>query len=489
MVQASPPSLSGVRLRALRALEGHVRMARMDPNAFCQVVLQDEVTGEPIRQAPMHRAWHSLISEYDRLVIWSHVESGKSQQVAVSRVLWELGCDPTLRIAIVSNTSGQASKIVRTLARYIERSERLRWVFPGLEPSTPWTNTQLAVKRLFVAKDPSIQACGVHGSILGSRLDRIILDDVLDYENCRTPKARQDLWDWYHATLAGRMTKRGRVSVIGTAFHPEDLLHRFARQPGWKAVRYPVVDDQSGESRWPSRWPRERIERWREQNGPLEYARQLLCIARDDTEARFKREWIDRCTARGAGQTLSAYLPSVPFGCRVITGVDLAVQQKDSSDWTVLFTILVHANGDRQVLDVQRGRWSGPEIVQRIIDVHKRYQSLVIVENNAAQDFLVQFARGASAVPIRAFTTGRNKAHPEFGVESIAAEMASAKWIIPNSPPGTFTKDIQAWMTEMLYYDPSAHTGDCLMASWFAREGVRMGEIKAQTGHFDISAR
>jgi hypothetical protein len=28
-------------------------------------------------------------------------------------------------------------------------------------------------------------------------------------------------------------------------------------------------------------------------------------------------------------------------------------------------------------------------------------------------------------------------------------------------------------MREMLFYSPEAHTGDRLMASWFAREGAR----------------
>ena len=33
--------------------------------------------------------------------------------------------------------------------------------------------------------------------------------------------------------------------------------------------------------------------------------------------------------------------------------------------------------------------------------------------------------------------------------------------------------EVLAWIQEMLYYDPEAHTGDRLMASWFAREAAR----------------
>jgi hypothetical protein len=165
------------------------------------------------------------------------------------------------------------------------------------------------------------------------------------------------------------------------------------------------------------------------------------------------------------------------------------VQQKDGSDETCLFTIAVDPRGTRSVLNVETAKISGPEIVQKIIQTQMRYQSIVIVENNAAQDFIVQFARGQFAVPIIPFTTGRNKAHPEFGIESLAAEMAGGKWIIPASGGLPVHPETQQWVQEMLYYLPSSHTGDRLMASWFAREGARLGTIRMETGRLDSMSR
>jgi hypothetical protein len=48
---------------------------------------------------------------------------------------------------------------------------------------------------------------------------------------------------------------------------------------------------------------------------------------------------------------------------------------------------------------------------------------------------------------------------------------------------------IQEWIDEMLYYQPSAHTGDRLMACWMAREAARQVRPKAQRGHIDLSSR
>lgn len=464
------------------------QIARDDPNTFIEYVIRDERTGQPLVQAPVHEAWHELASEYDRLLIWAAIEHGKSTQLSISRPMWELGRNPSLRVAVVSNTHNQAVKIVRTIARYVELSSELRRVFPKLLPGKPWTDESITVQRPFTSKDPSIQACGVHGNILGSRIDLLILDDVLDYENCRTELLRKELWDWYTATLSGRLTAKARVLVVGTAFHPEDLLHRLAKHVSWRAMRFPVLDPNTGQSRWPEAWPLERIAAKRVEMGPLEFARQMLCVARDDSEARFKREWIERCLMRGRGKQLCYGLQTLPNGFSTYTGVDLAVQRHDAAGLTVLFTIAVHRNGDRELLNIESGRWSGPEIVTRLHDAHRRYFSVVMVENNAAQDFILQFARGASAIPIRAFTTGRNKAHPEFGVESIATEMCNGKWIIP-SGDGQLHPEVDAWVQEMLYYDPKGHTGDRLMASWFSREAARQGAVKVESTFIDLMTR
>lgn len=474
--------------RLRQAQEIHAQAARVDPSAFMEFVLKDEMTGAPIEMAPMHNAWQSLLSSHRRLLIWSHTEAGKTQQISIGRVLWELGRNPNLRVVVISNTHEQAAKIVRTVAKYIESSAELSMVFPHLRKGDPWTSHHLFVQRAVMGKDPSLQACGIHGNIVGARIDLLIFDDILDYENCRTPAAREDLWKWIHATLIGRLTKDARVWIVGNAYHPDDALHRFARQSQWTALRYPVMDPTTGEPRWPEHWSKERIEQRRAELGPLEFARQMMCQARDDTEARFKQEWITKCLERGLGTKLLFNMAGVTRG-RSFTGVDLGVQKHAAAGFTVLFSIFVHPDESRQLIGLESGKWAGPDIVNRLIDTHHRYNSIMVVENNAAQDYLLQFTRVGSAIPIRAFTTGRNKAHSEFGVESLAVELSNAKWIIPNEGANVMHPEIAAWVQEMLFYDPNGHTGDRLMASWFAREGARMGSKKMESGRLDLTSR
>jgi uncharacterized protein YlxP (DUF503 family) len=357
----------------------HALRARTDPSAFVSYVMRDEETGRPIRLQPMHEEWQRLVTFHPRLVLWAHVEAGKTFSVACARVLYELGRDTTLRVAIVSNTDMQAQKVCLTIAKYIEQSAEYKKVFPGVVKAVrfPWTAHQLYVQRPTVSRDPSVRTCGVHGNILGARIDLLVIDDVLDYENTLTTHSREDLWAWYASTLAGRLTARARVVCIGTAWHRDDIMHRFARRPDFEAVRYPVMDEQ-GRSNWPERWPSARIEA-RRAEGMVEFNRQLLCVARSDEESRFRYKWIQNCLARGEGQEPIYALKEVPAGFATYTGVDLGVRVKEGSDLTCLFTIIVHPNGDRQVLDVQAGRWDGPDIVELIKEVHRRYLSIVVV--------------------------------------------------------------------------------------------------------------
>ena len=462
---------------AKKARNARAILARHDINTFIPFVMRDEETGIPITQAPYHSQWQDLCSDNPRLVLWSHVEAGKTQQIGVGRTLWELGRNPNLRFVIVGATQTQSQKITEAIARYIVESEELHLVFPHLKKGKVWARNYFTVDRTSTAKDPSVQAIGLHASILGARIDRLIIDDCLTYETTRTDYMRNDTLDWIESTLFGRLTKDSRVVFVGNAWHHDDAMHALSRRSGWAHKRYSIVDEND-QSIWPSQWSLPRIEKKKEELGPLEFARQMLCRPRADAESRFKREWIDQCMLRGLNKSFTDTISHLPEGCSTYTGVDLGVKQSLGANVSCIFTIMVHADGSREVLCIESGKWTAPDIINRLIDTHKRYRSILFVENNAAQDFIVQFLENQDrTIPVRRFTTTANKMHPQYGVESIGAELAQTKWIIPSyhDEQGSLTThpEIKTWIDQMLYYDPAGHTGDHLMACWFAREGAR----------------
>lgn len=469
--------LAGAMTRAERSAlclaAAGVKTASADVCTVVEDIMVDEETGRPIKLAPVHREWHRLLEEHDRLVLWAPPESGKTTTL-VGRILWTLGMDPTRRIAFGSRTDDLASKVVRAVKTAIESNRAYRARFPHVLPGTPWTDTAIAIQRPHAIRDPSLQGFGLTSSIVGSRVDDLYLDDLLDHENTRTPHRRAELWGWLHdSKIMGRLTRRGRLVLTGTAYLPDDVMHAAAKKSGWVGRRFPVIGED-GHSIVPQIWSDERIARARRELLPVEFARQLMCVARDDAASRFKEEWITACLSRGRGRPqIESFTDGPPPGCVVYAGVDIGVSRKVGADMTVIFVVLIWPNGDHEVLEVQAGRWKGPEIIRRIQGVGDRYGAVVLVENNAAQDFVLQFTAEAGNVTVLPFTTGRNKSDPAFGVESLAADMAAERWVIPCGPDLVPSAEVQLWISEMLFYSPERHSGDRLMASWIAREGAR----------------
>lgn len=431
-------------------------------------------------QQPFQARWQALISDRDRLVLFAPIEHGKSSQISVARTLWELGQDLNLRIAIISNTAHQAKKFLGEIKAHIQSNPRLRDVFPHLRPArgrggySLWTDSAIIVRRSMVQKDPSIIALGVGGGLLGARLDLVILDDVLDFANTLTESPRQKIRDWFASTVMGRVVEGGKIVVIGTAWHPEDLAHHLAANPAYHVHVDRSFDEQGNWLRlYPSRWPLQRLMRRKEEMGSLEFERQFNNVAVSEATQVFKRSWIERCLALSEGMRWAReYSGQWP----IFTGVDLAVKRGETHDFTCLFTIALDEQGTLHVLDIWAERMELPQILEAILSVHRRYRPrTILVESNAAQAYVKQalderIAAGAapSDICVRPFTTGRQKMDPLLGVRAMTTLFENAKWRMPPEEP-----EVKRWIQGLINYSPGDHTDDRVMASWLAWQASR----------------
>lgn len=474
------------------ALAKLAEVSRTDPVVFCQFVLRDEETNLPIHLAPMHEEWHDLLDKHPRVVIWTHTEAGKTAGISIGRTLWEIGRNPNIRILILASSSGGPKKIVKSIKNYIENSVEYRMVFPGVVPNKSdttgmWQADAFIVRRATRGKDPTVKAAGFGGSVLGDRYDLIIIDDYLDAVNTHSDTLREKYYGWLKSTIEGRRTAHGRIWFIGNAWHPDDAMHRYAAEASTVSRKYPVLQD--GVSSWPPVWTLERIEQAIADRGPIESRRSLFCDPVADADRRFKLVYLRAALLNGDGIELAHSLAVVPSGWRTVTGVDLAVTKATTGDETALVTIAVRDRDQtRTLLDIEAGRWGGPEIVSRIKDVNQRYNSLVVVESNGQQRMLKQFVNDQTAIPVKAFYTGKNKYDPSYGIESLAIEFSQGKWVLPNRGAtrlgpqmlqASMDPQVRKLVDEMLRYDPKSHTGDRLMATWIAREGARMAAAPA----------
>lgn len=416
-----------------------------------------------------HRRWLTASQQHDRIVVMAAVDHGKSSTFSRAIPIWTLGRNPDARIAIISETATQASRLLGAVREDILRNPRLRAVFPNLKPASgareKWTDTEVVVERPSQVKDPSIQAIGVMGPLLGARLDLAILDDTCSWENTLTEGQRQKLVAWFKSTLVGRMVALGKVIVCGTPWHVNDLLHELERSGEYFVIRDPAVDPGTGEALWPEVWSPERLEQRRREVGEREWSRQFLVRVLPDDSSRFKLDWVEAASATAAREGATLVDEYIGLG-RTFSGVDLGVGLSAHHDETAIFTIALLPDGRRRVLAIEAGRWTAPEIIERIKATHRRYRSVVRVETNGAQGHILGFLQ-QDGIRVEAHTTGRNKYDPIYGIEGIAIELEAGRWVVPDAPA------TRAWARELLNYNANAHSGDRLVASWLAVEAAR----------------
>ena len=462
--------------------EADLDAARQDPCAFIEWAIRHEETGKPIKCAPFHREWQQVLSEHRKVVVMAAIEHGKTTQIPVGRLIHELGKNPSLRVGLISNTSTQAEKILNAVAQHITDNAAVREVFPDLKPSTrrgaPWNGTAIEVQRPTIAKDPTVEAMGITGVRNGARWDLILMDDILDFENTRTKAQRDLVMDRFETVVERRLTENGRIWIIGTPWTDDDFLHEISKRFGWVLRVYPAVTNPDDPAeQWNPIWhDKQRLIDTFKSTTPHNFNRKFFCRVTSDTVSRFQKAWIDLARALGKGRKLVDRAPITPGGRRLpcFTGVDVGIGQKQENDLTVLFTIAIDERHRRIPVDIQSGRWQGPEILNRIQHVSHRYDAMVTLENNGAQEFLRQFGALQNIVT-RAHTTGAaNKFDEAFGVESLAVEFRAGMWVIPSGATGAeVDPELQQWIAELTNYHPERHAGDRLMASWIAREAAR----------------
>jgi hypothetical protein len=439
--------------------------------------------------------------------------------------LFATGNDVTQRGAVVSRTQKQARKVLKMVKNYIEDpslSAALRIVFPHLarsrRPGDAWTQNEITVDRKGAIRDATVRAAGIDAKdILGSRLSWFVADDLLDLTNTQTPAAQEDTASKFISNLVTRLDpKVGRAVVCNHPWSRGDLTYFLEETAGWATLTMDIKgyirfsnanaswiqsaldthlrpsttrggsqydwyrltahdpDPEELVPLWPDHFSASEIKRMQAGGLPHEFARVYMCDPFDESAARCQRGWIELCKRAGMKtRMVSRYDGDNP----TYTGLDLAIGRKERHDKSVFFTF-EQLPDKRRILDIESGRWTGPEILDRIVQKTTAYKSMLGVETNAAQDFIRQFALDRKAdLLVKAHTTTRsNKQHIEFGVESIFAEMQNGAWIIPCDVDGRCHEEIQAWIDQMLYYQPPpAHTGDSLIACWIARETSRRG--------------
>ncbi len=330
------------------------------------------------------------------VVIVAFRGSGKSTLVTFSYSLWAmLGVQQKKFVLIICQTQTQAKQHLINLKRELESNSLLRNdLGPFQEENGEWGASALVFPQL----KAKIMAVSTEQSIRGlrhnqHRPDLIICDDLEDMASVKTYENRQKIYNWLCGEVMPLGDRGTRFVVVGNLLHEDSLVMRLRRdidegQRNGIFKMFPLLTTE-GAVAWPGKYPTQEAIAEEKMKSGNEYAWQreyLLRIVPDEDQV-IQKTWIHYYDA--LPQRRDTY-----HG--IFTGVDLAISQKETADYTAMVSALISHDENFCVYilpNIINKRMNFPETIKQIKDISdankKIYSSHILVEEVGYQKAVV----------------------------------------------------------------------------------------------------
>ena len=288
----------------------------------------------------------------DRLMLLLPPGSAKSTYTSLIFPPWFLAQQPGSHVIAASHTASLAWGFGRGVRGLISEHEARLGV--AMDPASR------AAGRFGLTGGGSYFATGVRGPIMGRRADLLIVDDpIKSQREADSAAAREHLWEWYRSDLVTRLRPGGRIVLVMTRWHPDDLGGRLlASEDGWRVLRLPALAEAGdvlgrtpGEALWPE---------WEDEAALM---RKRLALGERSFSALFQQS--PRAPGGRLFQVGRVAVESERLAGVSVRAWDLAASE-NGGDWTVGVRLCRGAEDTFQVADVIRLQ-GGPEAVVQAI--------------------------------------------------------------------------------------------------------------------------
>jgi len=308
---------------------------------------------------------------YDRLMILMPPGSAKSTYASVIFPAWWFTQHPKSSVISASHSFSLAEHFSRRVRNLILEKER----YLGFSV----TDDQRSVDAWTTTAGGEYLSVGVRGAITGRRADLIIIDDPIKSQaDAESVRQRDHIWDWFKSDITTRLKPGGRVVLIMTRWHPDDLGGQLLEQAKaeWRIVRLPALaeaDDPLGRAVGAPLWPE-----W-EDDGALLRKREL--IGERAWSALFQQNplpsggrlfSVDRIALTQAIAETGTTVRAWDLAATCITG-------RNDPDWTVGIKFCRDDTGRYLILDVARIRGTPHQVEALILNTARNDGAKVIV--------------------------------------------------------------------------------------------------------------
>lgn len=424
--------------------------------AFSRLIAYAAYQWPGYRDAPHHRSIARHLEavergEITRLMITMPPRHGKSMLASEFFPAWYLGRNPDHYVVTATYAQELADDFGRKVKNQIED-----FGFKAIFPGVGLAGDSKSAKRFHIQEMEggiehatnqrgAFYAVGVGGPLTGRGAHLLLIDDpVKNREDAESEVIRKKTKDWYTSTAYTRLMPGGRVVLIQTRWHEDDLsgwLQAEHQHEGWVVLNLPAIDSQ-GKALWPEQYDIAALERIKRALPPRDWSALYQQAPTPDEGDYFKAEWFRTGT------------PPPKDQMRIYGASDYAVTA-DGGDFTVHVVVGIDPDGRMWLLDVWRGQKSADVWIEEWCDLVLKWAPIGWAEEQgqikaSIGPFLVKRAREREAYCAREqFPTRGDKA---VRAQSIRGRMALDGLYIAADAP--FRSDL---ISECLRFPAGVH--------------------------------
>jgi predicted phage terminase large subunit-like protein len=367
-----------------RTSETHLLQPQRAPTpedfAFSRLVSYAAYQWPGYRDAPHHRLIARKLEavergEITRLIITMPPRHGKSMLASEYFPAWYLGRNPDHYVIAATYAQELADDFGRKVRNQIS-DPAFGLIFPGVGIKSD----SMSAKRFHITdtadvlsttQDGAYFAVGVGGPLTGRGAHLLLIDDpVKNREEAESELIRKKTKDWYTSTGYTRLMPGGRVVIIQTRWHEDDLtgwLLQDHGHEGWETLNLPAIDAQ-GKALWPEQYDIPQLEKIRMAVGPRDWSALYQQRPSPESGGYFKLEWIKSTPVFPPRTHLNVYGAS-----------DYAVTA-DGGDYTVHVVVGVDPDDRIYLLDMWRQQAASDEWVEAFCALVKKWKPIAWAE-------------------------------------------------------------------------------------------------------------
>ena len=253
-----------------------------------------------------------------------------------------------------------------------------------------------------------MSAVGAGGAITGKGCDLLIIDDPIKNQmEANSQIIRDKIWDWFLATAYTRLEPDGLLVIIMTRWNDDDLCGRIIKkinsdsEDSWKTLIIPAIaetNDPLGRKEntalWEKRFSIKKLLDIKNTIGAYWFSALYQQRPAPKEGNIFNRNHFKYFSMKNYEiiYQKNEKIYSLNLNeCRIYVSIDLAVNSKQTSDYTVAIVFAVNNENDIFILEIIRERFEGADHIELVKNIYAKWKPVLIgIEKVQYQLTLIQ---------------------------------------------------------------------------------------------------